>query len=288
SPTLRLGLYALDHHLLPEPFVEGLIFANASSRSRPSFFLGSISTSGHLAYFPLAFLVKTPLTTLFILLLSLLLFASPFAPSRSLLLIPFLIYLLPTLFTSINIGIRHILPLYPLLYIAAAIPLSRLYTQYPKLLRPLFALLFLTLSIETLTAYPNYIPFFNAAAGGYRGGLHLLGDSNLDWGQDLPLLADWQQHHPGRTLHLAYFGTADPAYYGIHYQNLPHGYRFSPDPPPPPALPTTGVLAISASNLQSVEFSDPHDPIYVPFLHRKPTLILGGSIYLFDLDHPTR
>lgn len=95
--------------------------------------------------------------------------------------------------------------------------------------------------LETLAGYPDYLAFFNLPSGGSRGGLSLLGDSNLDWGQDLPALADWQRQHPEPTLYLSYSGTADPAAYGIRYINLPGGYPYGP-PPQSPRQP--GVIAI--------------------------------------------
>ena len=133
---------------------------------------------------------------------------------------------------------------------------------------------------ESLAAFPNYIPFFNVAAGGYRGGIHLLGDSNLDWGQDLPLVAAWQRAHPGRTLYLAYFGTADPAYYGIRAERLTSDNGLDvPDRP----LPTSGVVAVSATTLQGVWTAPGRRNPFAPLLKKQPAAILGGSIYVYDL-----
>src|ERR1700728_4879287 len=74
---------------------------------------------------------------------------------------------------------------------------------------------------ETAHAYPNYIPFFNIFCGGPRGGIRLLSESNIDWGQDLPRLAKWQSEHRDRPIYLLYWGSGDPQYYGISYVNLP-------------------------------------------------------------------
>ncbi|HZZ42355.1 MAG TPA: glycosyltransferase family 39 protein [Tepidisphaeraceae bacterium] len=291
--SLQVGQWALAHHLLPEPFLNGLIFASAASRARYAFALGSTYLGGHWYYFPLAFLTKTPLTTLAALLLAALV-AIFFKPARSFssfillpaslaLAIPVSLFCLTAVCSNTNIGLRHLFPIFPLLYIAASISLARLHTLRPRLTRILLPLLAVTLALETLPIYPNFIPFFNLAVGGPRAGVFLLGDSNLDWGQDLPLLAAWQRRNPTRTLHLSYFGTADPAYYGIRYQNLPHGYRFGTEPPPHGPLPTTGVLAISASNLQRTLYPDSADPLYTPLLQFPPIEILGNSIYLYDL-----
>jgi hypothetical protein len=289
GPFVQLALFSLDHHLLPEPFIEGFLYAHASSIFRYSYCLGQSYGGSRWYYFPLAFLSKTPLTTLLIFFLSALLML-PELPTRYRQLathpctLAFLLLFFSIALSGINIGLRHILILYPFLFIAAGVAAARLYAVHPKLLRLALPLLLLTLSSETLSAYPDYIPFFNAAAGGYRGGFHLLGDSNLDWGQDLPLLAEWQRQNPTRTLHLAYFGLADPAHYHIHYYNLPNGYPFGPESPT--TLPTTGVLAISATTLQGLYNPNPNDPTYAVLRNTTPTQILGGSIYLFDLDHP--
>ena len=82
------------------------------------------------------------------------------------------------------------------------------------------ALLLLGLAIENAAAYPDYIPFFNVAAGGEQGRARLLSDSNIDWGQDLPAFAQWQWKNPGIPILMYYFGGGDPKYYGIHYYSL--------------------------------------------------------------------
>jgi hypothetical protein len=141
------------------------------------------------------------------------------------------------------------------------------------------AALLLGLSGESLSAFPNFIPFFNTAAGGSAGGFHLLGDSNLDWGQDLPMLVEWQKRNPEKALFVSYFGLADPAYYGLKYVPLPGGYRYDPKPffPDRPC-----VLAVSATYLQGL-YVDPqlYAQFYKPLARKQPIEILGGSIYLF-------
>jgi hypothetical protein len=146
------------------------------------------------------------------------------------------------------------------------------------------ALLAAGLAAESLAAAPDYLAFFNAAAGGSRGGVRHLGDSNLDWGQDLPLLAAWQARHPDVPLYLAYFGVVDPAFYGIRYRNLPGGYPFGDVP----SLPGEGpaVVAISATKLQCIYLGEDLLPFYRRFGRNEPTAVLGGTIYLYDLREP--
>jgi hypothetical protein len=179
-----------------------------------------------------------------------------------------------------NIGVRHLLPIYPLLLIAIGMAAARMWAARPRTTAVVLALAGIGLAIETLSAYPNFIPFFNTMAGGSRGGLRLLSDSNLDWGQDLPLLAAWQRANPNQKLYLAYFGTADPAYYGIRYVNLPAGYQLGP---PTGRIDSPGVIAISATLLQGTYDRDRLGRSLYHWLadREEPFAVLGGSIYLF-------
>jgi hypothetical protein len=136
------------------------------------------------------------------------------------------------------------------------------------------------LAVESLSVFPNFIPFFNVAAGGARGGLALLGDSNLDWGQDLKLLAEWQRAHPERPMYLAYFGLADPHYYGVRYTPLPGGYHYDPKPAWPGG---ECVVAVSATYLQGILVEpELYEQFYKKLAALRPTEVLGGTIYLYQ------
>jgi hypothetical protein len=140
-------------------------------------------------------------------------------------------------------------------------------------------LLAVGLAAETAFACPNYIAFFNVACGGSRGGLRLLGQSNLDWGQDLPALAAWQADHPDRQLYLLYWGSADPRYYGIRYINLDQSTAPSDQTIPGPGRPAYAIGAVAVTdpfvrNSQRGLFDSLED--------RQPIAVLNGSIYIYD------
>src|SRR5262249_38384766 len=162
------------------------------------------------------------------------------------------VFMTAVMSSHVNLGLRHVLPVYPFVFIATGCLLAR---SRKRWLAPALAGL---LACETLLAWPNYIDFFNWACLGWRGGIHLLGDSNLDWGQDLPALAQWQRDHDNAPIALAYFGTADPAAYGVRCVTLPAW-------PPPPDLPATYVIAISATGLQGIYNQD-----YVDYSRLQP------------------
>jgi hypothetical protein len=280
SPPVRAVVWALDHRLLPEPWLAGFLFAHTGTAQRPAYLLGGFSETPWTAYLPLVAWFKTPVATLAAFVAAAIAAAVWWRRVErgafACLAIPPLAYALFALTTPAASGVRHLLPIYPFLFIGCGIAASRAWRA--RSCRWAIGGLAAALALETLTVFPDYIAFFNAAAGGERAGVRLLGDSNLDWGQDLPLLSAWQHEHPGVPLSLAYFGTADPAHYGIRYSNLPGGYALGP--PPQPVGP--GVVAISATNLQGGRFPNGGDP-YVSFRSRSPIAVLGGSIYLYSV-----
>ncbi len=290
--TVQFAIWADHHHFLPQAFIGGLLFFYQSAQLRHTFLCGRISELGTWWYFPFAIAVKTPLATLAAFAGAAIIGVRALVGGRdpqakpdavkvpikmwtSLCLgLPVLLYLAAVMSSNLNLGVRHVLPVYPLLFAAAALAMATLWSHKPQAACVAAMVLICGLAVESGCAYPNYIPFFNLLAGGSKGGLRLLSDSNLDWGQDLPLLAKWQRDHPAEYLYLAYFGSTDPAYYGIRYVNLQMGYQPGP-PMQSPARP--GVLAISATTLQG-----PYCGQYWATLWRqKPFAILGGSIYLF-------
>lgn len=289
GPTIRSILFAESHRLLPQAWLSGLLYSHVNSLSYTSFLLERYSSTGWWYYFPLAMLFKTPVATLIagILtaggLVAFKLRRSAGAEGSTLwswlcLVLPVAVYGAAALTANINIGLRHILPVYPFLFITIGLFAARAYICRPKSARWLLGLFGAGLMIESAAAFPHYLSFFNFPSGGARGGIRLLGDSNLDWGQDLKLLKQWQQNNSSQTLYLSYFGTADPNFHGIQYINAPGSFA----PGPPGRLPSgSGVIAVSATHLQGI-YLDPSLRRFYGLLQRQiPIEVLGGSIYLY-------
>jgi hypothetical protein len=199
------------------------------------------------------------------------------------LLIPFTVLFVADLRSKLDLGVRHLLPVYPFLYIAASIGITLLIRKLGNRGVILAIVLALGLVVETVCRFPNYIAFFNIAAGGPRGGFDYLGDSNLDWGQDLPALAKWQRENSDKNLYLCYFGTADPVHYGIQYQPLPDTMSLR-DHDIDISLPRTpGVIAISATFLQGIYLTPRYRQVYALLRdHAVPIAVLNGTIYLYN------
>jgi hypothetical protein len=125
---------------------------------------------------------------------------------------------------SLDIAQRHILPIYPPIYILAGGAIGLVCRQRRRWLKAGVALLMVGYVGDSLAIYPNYLAYFNPAVGGPSHGYQRLAESSIDWGMDLPGLKIWlNKYNPGNRepFYLAYFGTDDPDYYGIKSTRLP-------------------------------------------------------------------
>jgi hypothetical protein len=186
----------------------------------------------------------------------------------------------------INIGVRHVLPVYPLLFVLAArVATIRL---GPAWLMPLLVTLSLALAAASaLRVAPHQLAYFNELVGGPARGHRYLSDSNLDWGQDLKRLGAFMDREGVPILYLSYFGTAPPAYYGIRYQYVPGSWPLEWPPPAdrvPDDLPRK-LLAISVSNLQEVQTHS--YPLFTWLRMLRPAARIGHSIHIYDLTGDT-
>jgi hypothetical protein len=294
----RIALFLEDHRLLPEAFTSGIVRNYGGTRARSSFLLGQFGTHGWWYYFPVAFAVKTPLATLAALALAPLLLLRRFRPvapadaaaptgrwAAICLGSAIAVYGLAAIMGNLNLGLRHLLPIYPFIFLVIGLAFARLYRWKPRAGLVLGLLLGIGLLAETLQVFPDFIAFFNTAAGGPAGGLDLLSDSNLDWGQDLKLLVDWQRKHQDTPMYLCYFGMADPHYYGINYVALPGSTPTGAEAPRPAFTPLSerGVVAISATHLQGTYLSPQLRQFYAGLRQRPLITVLGGSIYVFGI-----
>ncbi len=276
-----------DAHLLPHAFVDGMLSTKASAMVRPAFLFGNLNFTGWWYYYPVVFLVKTPLAMLIAFAIVAVLAlrrrnsSSDERWTRICLATSGLLYVLISMTSSVNVGVRHLFPIYPLLYVATGCAVARLWAN--RRARIVTLILGAGLVVETLVAFPNYIPFFNVLAGGSRGGVNILSDSNIDWGQDVPLLAQWQHDHPDELLQVGCFSVVDPAHYGIRSLPLPGGPSSAGTPHWPPH---PGIVAVSATNLQGAYrmFWPRGEDLYAPFRAQKPIAVLGGSIYLYRVQ----
>ena len=253
--------WLMQWRLLPEAWLHGLTFVLQFSRARGAFMSGEYSVAGWASFFTWAFLIKTPLPVLLLVATAAIAalrrgIALPFGVTwlRLRPLIPlaalFGVYWATSVLSHLNIGHRHILPIYPVLFIAVGWLARGFNFRRPALGIGVAALLCWHLG-ESLWVRPHYLAYFNQIVGGPANGWRHLVDSSLDWGQDLPGLKIWlDRQAPREKTYLSYFGTGDPVYEGITATALPT----LPEVGPPRKWHSLGpgVYAISATMLQHV------------------------------------
>jgi len=273
---------AREYMLLPEALLFGL--GDAYQRmERTSYLLGEISDSGFWLYFPVAFLVKTPAPTLLFIVIAIgySLFQRPKQRAVLFLLAPPMIFFCFAIWSHLNVGWRHILPIYPFLFVWIGGAIGRLWRSSQHLTKIFIVVLGVWLCASTLSAFPNYLAYFNEAVGGSAKGSAILVDSNLDWGQDLKGLKKWMTQNGVDKIQLAYFGTADPVYYKIDSMYLP-GSAFFPQETDVALENKPKYIAISETLLAGL-YLDRADR-YARFRKRKPVANIGYSIRVYEVS----
>lgn len=187
--------------------------------------------------------------------------------------LPPILYFAWSLTSHINLGVRHLLPMYPFLYILiGALP----GIPVPFHLRRAYRAILYTMAgmavASSLLIYPHYLSYFNGFIGGPSNGYKYLLDSNLDWGQDLKRLSQYLEKNKisDSDVDLNYFGSARPSYYGIE--------KFG-------QVPTTESLDLATYDRVAVinimSLISP-DGAYSWLYKKTPTDRIGYSLYIYD------
>ena len=177
-----------------------------------NYLFGKVSVTGFPLYFFVAFLAKSTLAFLIVTALLLISLArSSEARCEALLfLLPVGVLFLASIGSSYNIGVRHMLPVYPFLALSAAGLFARLrHGPRRRTAVWLMAALPILSATEIARIHPHELSYFNALAGGPVGGRRVLSDSNLDWGLDLKRLAAEMRLRGASKPTVAYFGGDD-------------------------------------------------------------------------------
>jgi hypothetical protein len=239
---------ALRPVLIPPGLFKGIAVALGHVKGgTDAYLMGQWSHGGWWYYFPLSFLLKSPVCYVLLAGGSLVLFLRWMKSVPMLEQIAWLgagVYILSAMTSGINIGARHLMPMMPLLSIAIGCAVARLTSRRLKFLA---LALVVVQAISVIIAYPLYIQFFSEAVGGSRNGYKYLIDSNFDWGQDAKrlkqFLADQQINH----IYLDYFGNQ----FSIEYLKIPNTRV---DAEQAKQI-RQGVLVVSASQLMRTEWS---------------------------------
>lgn len=273
-----------------------MVFQRATG-GNTTYFLGEVSAAGWKNYFPIVYLIKEPLAFhLFTLIALLFVLKQIRKPSWKNILswlrshfpefamLSFIaLYWLTSLKSNLNIGARHLLPLFPFTIILVSPLITKLLkTPYLKLKYAIIGALILWQAFSVISVYPSFLSYFNESVGGPANGYKYVVDSNADWGQDLKRLEQWVRANKIDKIYLDYFGGADTNYYLKEKYAPWQGTRNKNE------LPSGSYLAVSATLLQAGRgkpapgFDQPTD--YYRWLDEyQPVAVIGHSIFVYQI-----
>jgi 4-amino-4-deoxy-L-arabinose transferase-like glycosyltransferase len=287
---------ATEWHLLPDAWALGLVYLVGDPYFIPrvSYLAGELSDRGWWYYFPAALALKTPLATLLLAAIgvatalgrpSAMLLDRSARRWASILLLGFpLAFLAAAATSTLAVGVRQVLPVYPFLLILAGGGVAAC-LRWRRSLGAALALAGVAwVATASARVSPDYLAYFNEAAGGPERGIRWLVDSNLDWGQALGRVPAWLAARGIHEVNLCYFGTADPDAYGIAYVALP-GCTTYGQPVSSPKLP--GFVAISATHLVGVHHPPELRAWYRELLARGRLVgVVGHAIHVYEVVAP--
>ncbi len=278
---------------------KGLSYINAyMQEGQTTYFHGELYTDHHpWQYFLVGFLIKTPMPTLILFFVSLgSLIALRLSEAKNpgtdlfvLLSVPTGYFVLATL-SALQIGQRHLLPMYPFLCVLC----GRLaqpeiwhklasHRTLQNTLQFAMVVLLVWLGLDMAHIHPYELSYFNALAGGTEHGHQILADSSVDWGQALKAARTYIQEQNLASPQLAAFSSLDPVYYGLTFEPLPPTLnapltltaQFNPRP---------GTYIISAVPLHGLWVLDPDT--YAWFRHHKADDIIAHALFVYHVPTP--
>ena len=273
-------------HILPESYLYGLIDVRLVSNFFPTYIFGQVHAHGVWFYFPAAFVIKSTLGFMLLMLLAAWAIAAGKLKARREILfltIPPLVYMVIAIDTGLNIGARHILPMYPFLCVligGAVIALSRTQRNWLYLAVALLA----WHGISAARAYPVDLAYSNELWGGPGQTYKYLSDSNTDWGQELKAVKQYVDARGIKECWFAYFvqPAIDFRDYGIPCQPLPtqDTIWFHNQIDTPATI--QGPVFISAGVLTGFEFGSTMLNPYRQFQSLQPTASILHGVFVYD------
>jgi len=244
------------------------------------YLMGEMKPGGWRSYLLIAWLVKTPLPSLLLLGASVVFF---FRGRRSgwldeaFLIVPALAFFAGYSLTADNLGVRYLIPCFPFFFIFAS-RIAPHAASAGRWARTALAAALLWILLEFAAVWPDHLSYFNEITGVPPRGVEWLDDSNLDWGQGLIQLRDYLRERPPGDFRFCYFGSGDPAYYGIRGKTVTVGALTGP--------PERGTYVLSAhcvararARLSSLHGEGAGNWLF----HATPAAVVGHAYYVYEI-----
>ena len=269
-------------HLLPAPYTYAFANILRQAKSYTSYLMGVAYPHAVWFYFPITLLIKSSLTFLILLVIS----AGAVAIgavrlSRGILYmgISALVFMAFAVTGGMNIGVRHILPVYVFLSVPIAGASWSLMQRNRSWIYAVVALLVFQAG-SVLHAYPAYISYTNEVFGGPTNSYKYVSDSSSEWGQQLNAVRRYVDARGIKNCWFAYFNQAmmDFRSFGIPCTPLLTAEYQTPDTPPA----IDGTVLISATVLSGFETgTGPLNP-YGQFQKLKPAAVIDYGVFVYD------
>ncbi|PJE64895.1 MAG: hypothetical protein COU90_00035 [Candidatus Ryanbacteria bacterium CG10_big_fil_rev_8_21_14_0_10_43_42] len=317
---VNIDFWLIEHRLtrgIGQYILGVLMVVQRAAGGNTTYFLGEVTNTGWTHYFPVVYALKETLALHILTIVAIgVVFirwghTKSFALGRwirehsaeTTMLVFIAVYWWYSIRSPLNIGVRHVLPTFPFIYILVSKQIvawiGDVRTPNPKtaegVMREIYyehitALpkqLFLTVTLfwigfSVLTAYPYYLSYFNGIAGVRGEGYRYAVDSNFDWGQDLKRLRDYVDNNHIDHIAVDYFGAGDLSYYFGEKVEPWWSSRGAP----------SGYFAISASFRQGAYgklipspslSSRNEEDLYIWLRSYEPIARAGQSIFIYKL-----
>lgn len=273
-----------------------------ASGGNTTYFIGEVSAAGWKSYFPTVYAIKEPLAFHILTVISLLYIAwlikKPFWYKSWLrariwlnchfpefaMLVFIAIYWTTSITSNLNIGVRHLLPVFPFtILLVSGVTIKWLRYSFSAVKKVFLVLLLIWQATGVIAIYPYFLSYFNELAGGPENGYIFTVDSNLDWGQDLKRLTKWVDTQGIDKIYVDYFGGGDAKYYLKEKYAPWWGTR------DPKELPGGSYFAVSATFLQGGR-GEPVPGFNQPFGYYRwldsyePIAKIGHSIFVYYIE----
>lgn len=264
-------------------YVSGMFWQlGHNAGGQPAYLFGRTSDVGWWYYFPVAVAIKMTLASLALAATSAVLCArkryrqvgEAAVFSGWYLALPMAVLLAVGMTTRLDIGVRYLLPVIGMITVAAG-GCARLLPSRMNRYGVLIAALLAFNIVSVVRTFPHFIPYANEAFGGPSNLYRSLIDSNLDWGQDIPLLTAYLSDRNITDYRVSLFSTVPRNVYGLDYDSVPMDHEIT-------GSPYYGVVVISLSQLYYPAYR------YEWLQSQKPTATLGHSINIYDFRGSSR
>jgi 4-amino-4-deoxy-L-arabinose transferase-like glycosyltransferase len=314
NPIKSFAVWAAD-----KPVIRGLghwalglaMVAQRNAGGNTIYYLGNVVKEGGPSYFPIVYFLKEPLAWWCLVSLAIagIVFhrrlprdkrpnTDPWRADAEewIWLLWLAIYWFVSVRSTLNIGVRHLLPVYPFAILLVAgrvgVLLDWLHAHDRRKFIAFTAVVALLTGwyvFETVRVHPHYLTYFNQLAGGPSGGHRYVVDSNLDWGQDAKRLGQFVRRNGIPAICVDYFGWADAGWY------LKDAYRWTSSSQWRDRTDFErrnecgGWLAVSGTFLQNSngQKADPEEaakPTYRWLLDEQPVAVVGNSIFVYRIE----